>query len=108
FAGPRCTEPEVPRSGSRELRAAAKKSLAHSLGNKAWRETRPGIDLEAEEDASVRRQTKVCGVLSFQLCSDGFFHVLHKLIERLLLASQGASRNIQQNKICCPGRLALE
>jgi len=32
FAGPRCTEPEVPRSGSSAVRAAAKKSLAYSAG----------------------------------------------------------------------------
>jgi len=31
FAGPRCTEPEVPRSGSRALRAAAGLSLTHRI-----------------------------------------------------------------------------
>ena len=38
FAGPRCTEPEVPRSGSRAHRPAAEKSLAHSVSVEMRRE----------------------------------------------------------------------
>src|SRR5260370_42221996 len=37
FAGPRCAEPEVPRSGTRaQFPASAEKSLAHSIAEELW------------------------------------------------------------------------